>query len=273
VKAAYTGWTWLVNHKDNYQWEFEQSLKEAADLGYHAVENFAFIKGYFDNDAEAVVKLLKKYGLEMANLYLHLSENEEKDIANAREYIPFMKQIGATYMNLQAVMWSDAPNDRPTDNAAVISYAKCSDKIGAMCKEQGLVACFHPHANTHVFRENEIDLLLENSNPENLSLCIDTAHTYIAGMDVVKAFEKYGKRIAYVHFKDVDPDESVSPEWPMKRFKPVGDGVVDFKGIHKVLLKYGFDGVICVELDNPPVCNYKAAMTSARYLHDVLGLI
>ena len=34
MKIAYTGWTWLVNHEDNYRWEFEQFLKEVADLGY-----------------------------------------------------------------------------------------------------------------------------------------------------------------------------------------------------------------------------------------------
>jgi inosose dehydratase len=38
------------------------------------------------------------------------------------------------------------------------------------------------------------------------------------------------------------------------------------------LKKNGYDGIICVELDSPPVCNYKAAMDSRRYLHNVLGL-
>lgn len=270
MRAAYTGWTWLVNHGDNHKWEFEQTLKEAADLGYVAVENFAFIRDYFDNDATAVADLLKKYNLEMANLYLHLSADEEKDKENAREGIKFMKQIGATYMNLQAIMWNDEPNERPTDEAIVKDYARRSEEIGKMCKEAGIVACFHPHANTHVFTEKEIDILMENSNPEYLSLCLDTAHTMIGGMDVVKAFDKYADRLAYVHYKDVDPDTNITP---MKRFKPLGDGVVDFKGVHNVLKKNGYDGVICVELDNPPVCNYKAAMVSARYLHDVLGLI
>ena len=71
MKIAYTGWTWLVNHNDNHKWEFEQFLKEVADLGYEAVENFAFITKYFDNNAGEVKGLLDKYGLEMANLYEH----------------------------------------------------------------------------------------------------------------------------------------------------------------------------------------------------------
>jgi len=273
MKAAYTGWTWLINHGDNHKWEFEQFLKEVSDLGYQAVENFAFIKGYFDDDANAVVELLKKYKLEMANLYLHLSDDGANDIEKAKEYIEFMKQIGATYMNLQAIMWNEAPNDRPTDEGIVKDYARRADEIGRLCTESGLKACFHSHANTHVFRENEIDLLLASSSPDNLHLCLDTAHIYLAGMNVVDAFKKYGNRTAYVHFKDVNPDESIHPEWPMKRFLPLGEGGVDFKGVYNALLGCGYDGVICVELDNPAVCNYKAAMTSAHYLRDVLGLI
>ena len=270
MRAAYTGWTWLVNHQDNHKWEFEQSLKEAADLGYVAVENFAFIRDYFDNDADAVAQLLKKYNLEMANFYLHLSDDEEKDKQNAREGIAFMKKIGATFMNLQAIMWHDEPNERPTDEAVVKDYARRSEEIGKMCTEAGIKACFHPHANTHIFTEKEIDLLMANSTPGNLYLCLDTAHTMVAGMDVVSAFERFADRLAYVHFKDVDPDQNLAP---MKRFRALGDGVVDFKGVYNVLKKNGYDGVICVELDNPAVCNYKSAMVSARYLHDVLGLI
>ena len=104
MKIAYTGWTWLINHKDNYRFEFEQFLKEVSQLGYEAVENFAFIKGYFDGDAAEVKRLLDQYGLEMANLYLHYSDDPEADYQKAEEYADFMVAIGATYMNLQGVM-------------------------------------------------------------------------------------------------------------------------------------------------------------------------
>ena len=87
-------------------------------------------------------------------------------------------------------------------------------------------------------------------------------------MDCVQAFEKYADRIVYVHLKDVDPDQEEHAAWPMASFRPLGYGTVDFKGIYKVLKKHGYDGVLCVELDNPPVCNYKAAMDSRNYIHN-----
>lgn len=272
MKVAYTGWTWLINHEDNHKWEFEQFLKEVSDLGYEAVENFAFIKKYFDHDADAVKELLEKYNLELVNLYYHYTDDPEADYQAAVEYAEFMQKVGATYMNLQAVMWKDAPNDRPMDKQQVLAYAELSNRIGKMCKEKGLVACFHPHANTAIYKEEEIDLFLANTDSELVGICLDTAHTDLAGMDCVKAFKKYIDRLVYVHFKDVDPDDEVHPEWPMHRFCPLGYGTVDFKGVYKVLKKHGYDGVICVELDNPPVCNYKAAMDSRTYLRNVIGI-
>ena len=270
MKIAYTGWTWLINHNDNHKWEFEQFLKEVADLKYEAVENFAFIKGYFDDNADEVKGLLDKYKLEMANLYFHFSDDAAKDYETAKGYVDFMKKIGAGYMNLQAVMWNDKPFDRPINKEAVIDYAKRSNEIGKLCKENGIKACFHPHANTNIYTEEEIDLFLESTDKELVYMCLDTAHTLIGGMDPVAAFDKYASRTAYVHFKDVDPE--VYPENQMTRFRPLGVGTVDFKGIYKVLKKHGYDGIICVELDSQPVCNYKSAMISREYLHNTLGL-
>lgn len=272
MKIAYTGWTWLINHQDNHRYEFEQFLKETSQLGYQAVENFAFIKGYFDGDAAEVKRLLDRYGLEMVNLYLHYTDDAQKDYQSAVEYADFMLGIGATYLNLQGVMWSDAPNDRPTDREKVLAYAALSNRIGEMCRQKGLVACFHPHANTPVFTQEQIDLFLDNTDPALCSLCLDTAHATLAGIDAVAAVKKYAPRIGYMHLKDVDPDESVSPAWPMARFLPLGWGTVDFKGVVNALRSAGYDGVLCVELDKQPVCNYHSAMVSRSYLRDALGL-
>ena len=190
MRIGYTGWTWLIHHNDNHQYEFEQFLKEAADLGYEVVENFAFITDYFDNDAEKV-KALEKYNLELANLYLHFSDDPEKDYAKAEKFVDFMVKIGATYMNMQAVMWQDPPNDRPMDRDRILAYAELSNKIGRLCRDNGIIACMHPHANTAIYTEEEIDLFLAETDPELVSLCLDTAHTALAGMDCVKAFDKY----------------------------------------------------------------------------------
>ncbi|HSK68406.1 MAG TPA: sugar phosphate isomerase/epimerase [Candidatus Limnocylindria bacterium] len=270
MNIAYTGWTWLVNHKDNHAWEFEQFLREVSDLGYQEVENFAFILDYFDGDAGRVKALLDQYGLRMANLYQHFSDDDEKDFENALKYVGFMREIGARFLNLQGTMWQDEPLVRPLDRDKVLKYARISERVGRLAKDNGITACFHPHAQTAVFTQEEIQLLLDNTDPALVSLCLDTAHTTIAGMDAVEAFRRWGSRVGYVHLKDVDPDLKKYQN-PMHAFCELGIGTVDFRGIHKALRDAGYDGTLCVELDRRPVCNYKSAMISRQYLHNALG--
>jgi len=271
MRIAYTGWTWLVNHKDNYVWEFEQFLREVKDLGYQEVENFAFIMDYFDGDAARVNQLLDKYGLKMANLYQHYSDDDEKDYENAIKFIGFMKEIGAKFLNLQGTMWHDEPLQRPLDREKVLKYAALSNRIGQLAKDNGITACFHPHAQTAVYTQEEIQLLLDNTDPKLVSLCLDTAHTAIAGMDVVAAFRRWADRIGYVHLKDVDPNLDQYDN-PMKAFCELGIGTVNFRGVHRALKDAGYKGVLCVELDHRPVCNYRSAQISRQYLHNALGL-
>lgn len=272
MKIAYTGWTWLTHHKDNYQWEFEQFLKEVAELGYDSVENFAFITKYFDNDADAVNSLLKKYKLDLVNMYFHFSEDPAADYDAAVNYIPFMKKTGVKFMNMQVKMYQENPGEQPFNEDKVLNAAKLSNRIGGLLKEHGIVPCFHPHWGTAIFTQKEIDLYDRNVDHDLVKLCIDTAHTALAGMDPVKTIEQYSNRIGYIHFKDLDPDVSICPERPLKRFLPLGYGTIDFNGVYKALKAIGYDGVICVELDNPPVCNYHAAMVSRQYIRSVLSL-
>lgn len=279
MKIGYTGWTWdsdehrdwaPVNefHKEN----FEQFLREVSDLGYETVENFSFIADYYADDVDGFKAVVEKYGLKFENLYFYFTNDEAADCENAKKYIEFAKQVGCTHMNMQGVMWKEQPFQRPTDKETILSYARRSNIIGKMCTEAGIKACMHPHANTAVFTEEQIAMFVDNTDSRFVYLCLDTAHVTLAGMNAPAIAKKYGKRVGYMHLKDIDPDSAAHPEWPMRRFLPLGYGCVDFKGVVKALQEEGYDGILCVELDYQPVCNYKSAMDSRRYLHDVLKL-
>ena len=273
MRIAYTGWTWLTHHKDNYRWEFEQFLKEVSYLGYDSVENFAFITDYFDSDADAVNALLKKYNLDLVNMYLHFKDTPEIDYEKAVNFAEFMKKTKTPFMNLQGNMYEgDGAGNHPTDEAKIKGYAELSNKIGKLCKPAGITPCFHPHWGTPVFTEAEIDIYEKYVDHDTVKLCIDTAHTALAGMDPVKIIEKYGDLIGYMHLKDLDPDVTIRPERPLVRFLPLGQGTIDFSGVVKALKKAGYDGVLCVELDNSPVCNFKSAMDSREYIRGVLHM-
>ena len=58
----------------------------------------------------------------------------------------------------------------------------------------------------------------------------------------------------------------------MGSFRALGLGTIDFKGVLNALREGGFDGVMCVELDRPEVCNYNSAEISRKYIKNVLKL-
>lgn len=272
MQVAYTGWTWLVNHKDGQKFELEQSIKECKYLGYDALENFAFITDFFEGEPAEMVALLEKYDIPMVNLYGHFSGNSEEDYAKCIAQIDFAQKIGAPFFNCQAPCWNDEPFERPLNKPEVEKFAQLSNRLGEYAKAKGVLVCFHPHANSAVFSEEQIDYFLDHVNQDVVKLCLDTAHTTIAGMDPVKAFQKYLKHIGYVHLKDVDPNGKDGPRGAMGSFRALGLGTVDFKGVYGVLKAGGYDGVMCVELDNPEVCNYNSAEISRKYIKNVLKL-
>lgn len=279
MKIGYTGWTWFLNEYTDpstfgtfYKKYFEQFCLEASNLGYETIENFSFLADYYKDEADVLKEQFERYGLKFENLYFYFSNDFDADVEKAKGYIEFMKKIGAHYMNMQGFMWKDTPFIRPTDRDGVMEYARLANTIGKMCAEAGIKACMHPHMNTLVFKEDQIDLFMENTDPQYVYLCMDTAHTTLAGMHAPTFAKKWGKRMGYVHLKDIDPNENAHPEWPMKRFLPLGYGCVDFKGVVEALKEEGYDGILCVELDYQPVCNYKSAMDSRNYIRNVLGM-
>ena len=270
MNVAYTGWTWLVKHKDNPKYDLEQSIKECKYLGYDYLENFAFIADYYE-DPQELVALLKQYDAQMVNLYGHFQDKPEEDYARCIKQIDFLAAIGGTHYNCQGSCWNVAPFVRPLNEEVVLMYAKLCNRLGEYAKSKGVTVCFHPHANSAVFAEDQIDFFAANTDPALVGLCIDTAHTTIAGMDAPTAFAKYVSRITYVHLKDVDPAVAKT-ETPMASFRALGLGTVDFVGVLAALREGGFDGTLCVELDNPEICNYQSAETSRKYIKNALKL-
>ncbi len=277
MKIGYTVWSWTKDEfsgpTDHGKRDFEQALKEVSYLGYNYVEDFNFIVPLFENNPEELKQLLNRYNLELVNLYHTYYEDEvNKYLDLGERTCKILQYCGAKVLNVQGNIWKDQPFVRSLDIEAVKMYADVFTKMGEISQKYDITTCLHPHAHTRMFHEDEIDCFLSITDRNLIGLTMDTAHTTLAGMDAVKAFDKYGDRIQYVHLKDLDPDPEAHADWPMNRFLALGQGVIDFKGVIKVLKKHNYKGVLCVELDCPLVCNFESAQYSRRYIKDVLAL-
>lgn len=277
MKIAYTAWTWLQDEYNNWEpmsqrpkRDFEQSLRDLHDCGYKYLEDFNIVEEIYRNDVDEIAELLKKYDMEFVNLYNYFTHDFEHDVDVTKKCLTFMDKLGIRMMNIEP------PRKNPGQvigESDILELARKCDELGKLCAQAGVGLYLHPHWGTYIEREDQIDFLLEHTSRDYVNLCLDTAHTTLCGMDPAKLFNKYlGMGVVkYIHLKDINGDPDSYPEYPPRRFRALGYGIVDFVAVQKVLQKHGYDGVLCVELDFNRVNNYDSAKRSRQYIHDVLG--
>lgn len=276
MKIAYTGWTWIQSRDaDTAKNMLESSFRECKFLGYDYVENFAFIRDFYYENPQELVDLQKKYDVELVNLYGHFGFNVEEAIDIAKKQIDFLAEVGGKWYNCQNSGFGDeGPSERPTNPEMIDKMCYIANTLGEYAKTKGVTLTFHPHYGTCVFSQSDIDYFAEHTNPEFVSLCLDTAHTTLAGIDPVALIRQYGSRIDYMHLKDVEAYAFSKAEGreKMASFRALGHGNVDFPAVVNALKEVGYDGVLCVELDRPEICNFHSAEISRIYIRDVLGM-
>ncbi len=276
MKVAYTGWTW-INSRDPMmaKRQLESSFRECKFLGYDYVENFAFIRDFFAENPQELVDMTRACGVNLVNLYGHFNFDIEASLETAKAQVKFLADVGGKWYNCQNGGFGDnGPSERPTNPEMIDKMCEITNRLGEYAKNLGVTVCFHPHYGTCVFSQSDIDYFAAHTNPEYVSFCIDTAHTTLAGMDPAALIRQYGSRLAFMHLKDVDTYTLSKAEGPAKMgtFRALGHGTVNFPAVKAALEEVGYDGVLCVELDRPEVCNFHSAEVSRIYIRDVLGL-
>ncbi|MFE8100802.1 TIM barrel protein [Brenneria goodwinii] len=128
-------------------------------------------------------------------------------------------------------------------------------------EEYGVRAVIHPHAGGYVEFADEIDRIADEIPPEVAGFCLDTGHLTYSGMDPVEWLRKYASRLDYVHFKDID--SKVYSEVMKQKIRffeacakgvmcPIGQGIVDYQAVLKLLKEIDYNGFITVEQEKDP---------------------
>ncbi len=125
----------------------------------------------------------------------------------------------------------------------------------------GVRATIHPHAGGYIEFEDEVARIARDIPADVAGFCLDTGHTYYAGMDPVETLKRYADRLDYVHFKDIDKpifDEVLGER--IRFFEacgkgvmcPIGRGIIDYSAVKRVLDEIGYHGYITVEQERDP---------------------
>lgn len=271
-QITYAVWPWGTKTKE----QAAEASKDVTAIGYTTFESVKAAAYAFDLDAKAYKEFLAPYGLKPVSFYFHLPTVEDPDnfFGNLDAELQFVKDMGVDIVTLQGTR--GRPEGMTNDEAKKLNLDRMI-RFATIAKKYGITTNVHPHVNTFFMFEDEVDYVMENSDPSMLSLAPDTAHIAAAGADPVKMIAKYADRVKFIHLKDYKLGDSVTSEgWVdsgvpiMTCFHPLGKGTVNFPAILDILDKAGYKGYLCIELDCPPDSNAESAKKNYDYLCSLL---
>lgn len=206
--------SWGVWYADDpAQTPWERFLDEAQASGYTRIELGPY--GYLPTDPGRLRDELDKRGLTMTagTIFEHLHRPDSwdstwKDVSAAASLTAAM---GAEHLVVIPDFWRDPATGEVLEDSRLSdtewpAYAGLVNELGRRIRDEyGLRIQFHPHADTHVDTHENTERFLHETDPEAVSLCLDTGHFSYAGGDNLKLIQDFGSRIGYVHLKQVDP--------------------------------------------------------------------
>jgi sugar phosphate isomerase/epimerase len=136
--------------------------------------------------------------------------------------------------------------------------------------EQGVDVCFEIHPGEDVHDGTTFQMLLDKLDGHpRCNILYDPSHMLLQHMDYLGFIEAYHERIKAFHVKDAEFIKSAHggvyggfQRWGNRagRFRSLGDGQVDFKGIFSRLAHYGYEGWAVLEWE----CYLKRSEDGAR---------
>ncbi len=215
--------------------DFTGSLARVAQIGYQGMEmGLSTVTGAPFPPTE-LKQRLADLGLALVNL--HIGVGTAALTAGFTETSRLAQLTGCPYLTIP---WG------PCDSADQIKRdAKIYDQMGTRYRAEGLTLCYHNH--DHELRtfggEYGLDILMQNSAPENLKGEFDVGWLRFGGVDPATFIRKYPGRIPLVHLKDIarlEPGcETANGNHEHMLFTEVGTGIVDFEAVFTAAREVG----------------------------------
>jgi inosose dehydratase len=252
---------------DPRQTPWHRFLDEVAGAGYRWIELGPY--GYLPTDRALLKNELERRALGVAGTFV-MFPFEEVDVWRAREAevartCELVADLGGQYLILIDDVYTDlftgdplAPGD--LDDAGWARLVQTTERIADVAATHGLRPVLHPHAETHVEYEHQIERFFADAD-ERIGLCLDLGHHAYRGGDPVAFFRRHHERIPYLHLKSVDREVQRRVEQKgipfaqavaIDMFVEPSRGAVDFPAFRDALEEVGYEGFAIVEQDMFP---------------------
>jgi inosose dehydratase len=198
---------------DPAQVPWQRFLDELAAAGYEWLELGPH--GYLPTDPHQLGDEVGRRGLKVSAGdvagAIHRVDAWPSVMEETRRVAELTAAVGGRYLVLMPDMYRDVFSGEflePTllDDDGWKTLVGSVNELGRIVSgEYGISLVFHPHADSHVETQEEIERLLADTDPEHVSLCLDTGHIVYRGGDSLALIRDYPERIGYVHIKQMDP--------------------------------------------------------------------
>jgi inosose dehydratase len=268
VGSAPDSWgVWFPDDPQQVPWP--RFLDEVSSCGYEWIELGPH--GYLPTDPAQLRDELAARGLSVSagTVFEHLHRPDSWDAvwAQVKDVAALTQAVGGTHVVVIPDTFRDQKTGADVESRHLTEGAWRAKTTGvtrlgrAVQEEYGLSIAFHPHAETHVGYQADIERFLADTDPDFVPLCLDTGHVSYYRGDNLDLIRRYPDRIGYLHLKQVDPaviDRVLAEDivWPeavrMGAMTEPPNGVPAYPPLLQAIEELGLDVFAIVEHDLYP---------------------
>ena len=258
IASAPVSWG-VMEETDTSVWPaVQQVLKEIAAAGYDGTELGPY--GYYPIEAQDLRKLLNHHGLTLTSAFVPLRwfhrDRLTGDIDALMKVARLLGALGCPFIVLAD--WMAEPGEPSPDETAWKTTGSAMENVARQLLSMGLKTVFHLEAGSRLATPDDQARLCALTDPELVGICLDTGHYAYSFGNPRDAVRQYGKRIRYVHLKDVDPvvrdrvvREGLDFHTAVRSavFTPLGGGCAEISNVISDLISIGYEGWMVAEQD------------------------
>jgi inosose dehydratase len=281
---------YTTNTRGGWEGDPFKGMREGREVGFRYMEIFgdSFCRPdtlYYPDDAEGLMRRIFEIGVNFVSITGGSAKGDtrfedpaarEAVIQNHFEMARFSRRFGCQ------VQKTNTGRRRPTgttDEDLKVMSGTLNALGKRVSEELDMRLGVHPHLNSQLQTEHELDVIMANTDPKYVGLVLDTGHFTMAGMDPLAKGKQYGLRVLEYHLKDTQPENRggtknvPGPEVDQMKtpyFYPLGTGGVDFVALKAYLDSIQWRGFLNVELDTSP---WRPPQESARITADYIAKV
>ena len=214
--------------------DWKAVLKQAASYGFSEIET----GNYMGESAESFLSYLKSIGMSLPAGGFEFKSSDDE----LKRSMSLLKSLKVKY----AIVYWPWYTGGPFTLEDCKKSAERLNYLGKVCKENGLIFCWHNHNKEFIGMEEGLpfDYLMKHTDSSLVFCELDLYWVKKGGADPLEVMKKYPGRFPVLHVKDMAPGPEMDFECP-------GSGILDFPSLFREANKQGIKHYM-VERDNVP---------------------